>query len=302
MFPLLKKDAEKRQRRQLQAAGIVLIVAVVLVFGGVLIMLTAQSTGVLKFTGAYTSARVVPGSYSNTIECAGSVQPIRVTPVTTKTTGTVSAVLVADGAYVRQGAVLFEMRAGDEAPQQITASVAGTVMNLQVAVGMTSEQLAGMGYALQIADMNLLVGVVKVPEFVSVLLQDGEYVSMESSVTPGVSYHGILMGLSKEKTVELTSSGQALYDATIMFDDTGALRVGDPIVAQMHVEDYGQVFYVPASAVGQDDGVAYVQIMRGDGTIEQHQVELLGTAESGERIVKSDVLSTESVVRADLSE
>lgn len=302
MFSLLKKDEEKRQRRQLQAAAIVLMVAAVLVFGGVIIMISAQSVGALKFAGAYTGARVVPGSYSNTIECSGTVQPIRVTPVTTKAPGSVSAVYVTEGQYVRQGTVLFEVREGAGEPQQVTASATGTVMDMHVAVGMTGDALAAAGYAMQIADMNVLVGVVKVPEFVSVLLENGEYVSMSSPVTPQASYHGILTGLSKDKTVELNASGQALYDATIMFDDTGALRVGDPIIAQMHVEDYGQVFYVPAGAVEEINGIAYVQIMRVDGTVEQHQVELLGTADTGEKIVKSDVLSTESTVRADLSE
>lgn len=301
-FSLLKRDAEKRQRRQMQTAAIVLIVVIVIVFGGGLIMLTAQSTGSLTFAGMVNTARVVAGSYSNVIECEGKVEPIRVTAITTKVPGTVVEVHVSDGQYVKQGAVLFEMQDGADEPQPIIASVSGTVMNVQVEKGMTSEQLASMESVMDIADMNVLVGLVKVPEFVSVLLQDGEYVSMSSSATPQVSYHGMLVGVSKEKSVELTSAGQALYDATIMFDDSGALRVGDPIVAQMHVEDYGQVFYVPAQAVGEIDGVAYVHIVRGDGTIEQHQVELLGTEESGQRIVKSDVLTTETVVRAEFEE
>lgn len=95
---------------------------------------------------------------------------------------------VRDGQYVKQGTVLFEMRDGQDEPQVITASVAGTVTNLKVAVGMTSDQLAQQGPALQIADMNVLIGVVQTPEYVSVLLEAGQYVSITSTVTPGVRY------------------------------------------------------------------------------------------------------------------
>lgn len=299
MFSLLKKDAEKRQRQQLQAATIVLIVASIVLFIGGIVLITAQSTGALTFTGSISTARVTAGSYSNSIECEGVVAPIRVTAVTTKAPGAVTSVAVSDGQYVKQGTVLFEMQDGDEAPQPITASVSGTVMNLQVTQGMSSEELASLGAAMSIADMNVLVGVVRVPEYISVLLNSGEYVSMTSSVTPNEQYHGMLMGLTKEEDPELTSTGQALYDAKIMFDDIGSLKVGDPIVAQMDVKDYGQVFYVPASAVREIDGVAYVQIVRQDETIEQHQVELLGSTKEDQKIIKSDMLTSETIVRTD---
>lgn len=299
MVSLLEKDAFKRERRQLRSGIYVLILAVVVLFCGGVILISAQSMGALVFSGSISTASVTPGSYSNVVECEGSVAPIRVTTVTSKTPGTVSSVAVHEGQYVRQGAVLFEMQDGEESPQPITASVSGTVMNVNVAIGMTSNELATLDYAMEIADMNVLVGIVKVPEFVSVLLDDGEYVSMTSSATPGVKYQGMLMGLSKEKTTELTNAGQALYDAKIMFDGIGALHVGDPLVARMDVEDYGQVFYVPASAVEEINGVSYVQIVRHNGTIEQHQVEMLGTEKSGQKIVKSDILTSETIVRTD---
>ena len=168
---------------------------------------------------------------------------------------------------------------------------------------MTSDQLAQAGMAMQIADMNVLVGVVQVPEYVSVLLEDGQYANVTSTVTPGVHYKGMLTGLSKDSgSSSLTSSGQALYDASIMFDDPGSLKVGDPIDAQMRIDDFGQVFYVPANAVREIDGTAYVDIVRSNGTIEQHQVELLGTGDDGRKIIKGDVLTSETTIRADLGE
>lgn len=303
MFFQSKENADARQEMKLRSAATALAAVAVIILGAGFFMLVALASGYLKTTGAYTTTKLVPGSYSNSIECSGSVEPIRVTDVNTKAAGTVTAVYVRDGQYVKQGTVLFEIQDGSVDAQAITASVSGTVMNMVVATGMTSEQLAQAGTAMQIADMNVLVGVVQVPEYVSVLLEAGQYASITSTATPGITYAGMLTGFSKDSSSSsLTSSGQALYDASIMFDDPGKLKVGDSIIAQMRIEDYGQVFYVPASAVREVDGVAYVDIVRAKGTVEQHQVELLGTSDDGRKIIKGDVLTSETTIRADLSE
>lgn len=298
-----KRNADARQEMKLRTAASALIVVAALVFGGGLFMMGAHASGLIKTTGAYTTTRLVPGTYSNTIECNGSVMPIRVTDVDTKAKGSVTVVHVRDGQYVKQGTVLFEMRDGQDEPQVITASVAGTVTNLKVAVGMTSDQLAQQGPALQIADMNVLIGVVQTPEYVSVLARSRPIREHYLDGNAWRALPGHAHGFSKNpSSSSLTSSGQALYDASIMFDNSGALKVGDPIVAQMHIEDYGQVFYVPATAVREIDDVAYVDIVRANGTVEQHQVELLGTSDDGSKIVKGDILTSETVIRADLNE
>lgn len=302
MFSLLKKDAEKRERKQLQGAAIVLALAIVLVLVGGLIMLAARFTGTLIFTDSVATARVSVGSYSNVVECEGVVEPIRVIAVTAKTSGTVEVVAVTEGQHVRQGATLFELRDEEGTVQPITASVSGTVMNLRVEPGMTGEKVASLDSALDIADMNVLVGVVKVPEYVAGLLEDGHYVETMSSATPGIEYPGMLTSLTKEKNPELAASGHVLYNARIMFDDWEDLHVGDPLVARISIDDYGEVYFVPATAVGEADGIAFVQIVRRDGTIEQHQVELLGTEDSGQKIIKSDILTPETIVRTDVSE
>lgn len=59
---------------------------------------------------------------------------------------------------------------------------------------------------------------------------------------------------------------------------------------------------MPANAVREIDGTAYVDIVRSNGTIEQHQVELLGTGDDGRKIIKGDVLTSETTIRADLGE
>lgn len=303
MFFQSKKNADTRQEMKLRTAAYALVVIAAIVLGGGLFMVAAHGSGMFKTTGAYTTTQLTPGTYSNVVECSGNVEPIRVTDVSTKVAGTVTAVHVRDGQYVKQGAVLFEIQDGAGELQAITASVSGTVTNLRVTVGMTSAELAQGGAALQIADMNVLIGVVQVPEYVSVLLEDGQYANITSTATPGVHYKGMLTGLSRDSgPSSLTGSGQALYDASIMFDDPGSLKVGDPIDAQMRIEDYGQVFYVPASAVREVDGVAYIDIVRSKGTIEQHQIELLGTSDDGSKIIKGDVLTSETTIRADLSE
>ena len=303
MFSRFRKNEDARQEMKLRSAATALAAVAVIILGAGFFMLVALASGYIKTTGTYTTTKLVAGSYSSTVECSGSVEPIRVTDVNTKAAGTVTAVYVQDGQYVKQGTVLFEIQDAGADAQAITASVSGTVMNMVVAMGMTSDQLAQAGMAMQIADMNVLVGVVQVPEYVSVLLEDGQYANVTSTVTPGVHYKGMLTGLSKDSgSSSLTSSGQALYDASIMFDDPGSLKVGDPIDAQMRIDDFGQVFYVPANAVREIDGTAYVDIVRSNGTIEQHQVELLGTGDDGRKIIKGDVLTSDTTIRADLGE
>lgn len=302
MLSRLDAITDSKQRRKLQSAAAVLVVAVVLVLGGAIFLIAAHGTGLFKMTGGYSTTRLVAGSYSNTVECEGVVAPIRVTDVTTKAKGGVTAVYVEDGDYVRQDTVLFEVQDGQGSPQTITASVAGTVTNLNVRVGMTGDELVAANPAMQIADMNVLVGMVGVPEYLSVLLKDGQYANISSVMTPDIQYQGMVTGVSKEKSSALSSSGQALYDATILFDDSGKLHVGEPIVARLRIEDYGQVYYVPPTAVKEVDGVAYVDIVRANETIEQHQVELLGTSDSGQKIIRGGALTSETVILADLDE
>lgn len=298
----LRKNVVARHRAQLHMATIALVVVAFVVFGGGALLLAAQVTGSLKLTGSYATTQVVAGAYSNTIECAGSIQPYRVTSVATSTPGTVTSVYVREGDYIRQGTVLFDVQDGSGVTQSVTASVSGTVRGLNVEPGMASDAFATDLPALQIADMNVLVGVVQVPEYVSMLVRSGQYVSVSSPVTPGVDYEGMITGFSKEATPTLTDAGQAQYDATIMFDDLGTLQVGDSIVAEVRIDDYGEVYYVPACAVEEIDGVAYVDIVRADATVRRHQVELLGTDDSGNKIVYGDVLTSETVIRADTSE
>lgn len=296
------KDASGKQRVQMRNAAIALAVAAILVFGGGSALIMARNAGLFRQPGDYTTTRLIPGSYSDTIECPGYVRPIRVTDVGMPERGTVHAVLVKNGDYVRQGDTLFEVQEEGVEPQAVTAPVSGTVTDLAIEPEMPAGQLQADNPALRIVDMNVLVGVVQVPEYVSTLVKAGQYVSAVSDMTPGVTYQGMVTGFTKGAAGAVSSEGYALYDATVMFDSLGKLQVDAPITVRMHIEDYGQVYYVPASAVAELDGIAYVDIVRSGKTIERHQVELLGTSDAGSKIIRGDVLTSETVIRANLDE
>lgn len=295
------KENEARQRVRQHRAAVALALMAAVVAIGAIVVFAAMNSGTARSTGSYKMMTLTAGSYSSTVECDGEVEPIKVADVTTNASGTVTAVRVKDGDYVRKGDVLFEMRSDGQEASPVAASVAGIVTDLRVKEGMGSDELSNDTPAMRIADMNVLVGVVKVPEYISVLLKNGQYASMTSPATPNVSYQGMLMSLTTSSS-GLNEEGQTPYDAKIMFDDIGSLKVGDPITASFDIDDYGEVFYVPSEAVKEDDGMAYVCILRPHNTIEQHQVELLGTSDSGEKIIKSDDLTNETVIRADLDE
>ena len=132
MFSRFRKNEDARQEMKLRSAATALAAVAVIILGAGFFMLVALASGYIKTTGTYTTTKLVAGSYSSTVECSGSVEPIRVTDVNTKAAGTVTAVYVQDGQYVKQGTVLFEIQDAGADAQAITASVSGTVMNLSL--------------------------------------------------------------------------------------------------------------------------------------------------------------------------
>lgn len=298
----LRQALDRRHYSQIQFATIALIAMTIIIALGACVLLGAYYSGALKLTGSYATTQLIPGTYSNTIECEGSVQPMRVTNVTTKATGAVTKVYVHNGQYVPQGTILFDIGEDQSTAQAITSSVAGTVANISIHEGTTSAEIESSEYAMQIMDMNVLVGMIQVPEYVAELLENGQYITLSSSATPNVEYGGIITGTYRSESASLSSSGQILYDAKVVFDGVGNLHVGDPLIAKIYIDDYGQVYYVPAAAVEEIDGAAYIDIVRASGTVEQHQIELLGTNDDGYKIITGNVLTSETVIRSDLSE
>lgn len=299
MFGRMGEKREGVRREQMLSVAMALCVAVVLVTLGALYLFFAMSSGLVKTMGDYETTRVVPGTYSNTIECNGAIEPIHVVDVHAPVKGVVTAVRVADGDYVRQGRVLFEMANAEGEAVAVEAEMSGTVANLNVQAGMTSDQIDERGSALQIADMNVLVGTVRIPEYVASHIEKGQWVRVFASDGTRVGYDGMVTGFARSDDQELTGSGQPLYDMFIMLNGGDDLRVGTPILVLIDIDDYGKVYYVPKSAVREQGDAAYVEIVHASGLVEQHQVELLGTTEDGKRIIKGSALTSETILRAD---
>ncbi len=293
---------------QMRSAIVALALAAILLIGGGLFLLFQLQAGVLKSRVSYSTARLAIGSYSNTIECTGSIEPYSVSDVFVPAKATVNSVQVRNGDYVSAGQALFTVVEGSDSAageQQtaVTARSAGTVANVRIVSGSTASSLNGSA-ALQITDLNSLIGIVEVPEGSAPYIRMGNEVKVEGQTPSGdnVVLDGTLMDYVETPSLSTDGSAQTSYKLMIMFGDTKGVQVASKITTHIHVDDYGTVYYVPASAVAEQDGRYYVEVVYTNATVERHQVQLLGAREDGQLAITGDALAEGSTIRADLNE
>lgn len=292
----------------MRVAIIALALAAVLLLGGGSFVLFQLQTGVLKSRASYSTTRLAIGNYSNTIECTGSIEPYSVNDVFIPDKANVVSVQVHDGDYVSAGQVLFTVAENADATASkkqtdVLAQSAGTIANVKVTAGATAASLNGAA-ALQITDLNSLIGIVEVPEGSAPYVRMGTETEVTCQLSSGgsVVLDGTLMNYTKTPSSHADDSSHVSYNLMIMFGDTRGVQVGSKITTQIHVDDYGTVYYVPAAAVLERDGRYFVEVVYTNATIERHQVQLLGTGDDGQLVITSDALAEGSTIRADLSE
>lgn len=292
----------------MRPAIIAFAIAALLLLGGGLFVLFQLQTGALKSRSSYTTTRLVIGNYSNTVECAGELEPYSVSDVFVPENVSVSSVQVHDGDYVSAGQALFTVTESSDSSanaQQttVTAQSAGTVRNVKVTEGATSSSMNGSP-ALQIADLNSLIGIVEVPEGSAPYIRMGSESEVICQAASGdsVVLDGTLMDYLDESGSAAEDAARTSRSLMIMFGNTKGVQVGSKITAQIHVDDYGTVYYVPSAAVSESDGRYYVEVVYTNATIERHQVKLLGAGEDGQLVITGDALAEGSTIRADLSE
>lgn len=289
-----KTANQKRKQTGVRAAFLALAVCVVVLLGGVILLLFQLQTGGVLVRSGIATTRLVASTYSNTISCSGSIQPIATADVYIPASETVVSVAVADGAYVTQGDTLFTTE-----NEHIEAEISGTITDLKVNAGMSGDDLGGQP-AMRIADMNVLVGVVRVPQAAAPYVTVGSEGDVTVPSMPGFELMGTLLDISDEEKAD--SQNRLYHEAVIVFGDTGELSVASAIEAQIVIEDYGKVYYVPSSAVLERDGCSYVDVVYTNNTIERHQVTHLGETGDGQKIIAGDALAEGTTIRADLGE
>jgi multidrug efflux pump subunit AcrA (membrane-fusion protein) len=288
--------------KQMRQSVIVFVIVIAVVALGVCILMTRLYSGAMQSPGSYSTTRLVVGAYSGTIECTGSVEPIHSSDVYQDGNATITAVMVKEGDHVRRGHALYEVETAEGTSTTVTADASGTVANLKIQPGMTGDNFDANVPVLQIVDSNVLVGIIQVPENAASLIKTDQEVSTLLTADQVSANTGIITEVSSVPSSKRTQDGQLAYDATLMFDDDEGLQIGAQVVAKVLIQDYGQVYYVSATAVKVQDGIAFVDIVYTKGTIEEHQVQLLGTNDDGSKIIKGDVLADGTTIRADLGE
>lgn len=297
-----RRDGTEKLNKQMRNGAFVFALVAAVVLFGAYMLITRTYSGVIKAPGDYSTTRLVLGAYSGTIECTGTVEPIHTYDVYQTTDATITDVLVKENDYVRRGTALYVAQDGQGVSTTVTAEATGIVRNLGVQAGISTDQIDMNNPVMQIVDQNVLVGIIQVPENAVSLIEVGQEANTSFTSAQGSVITGVITDISSEPSSKSTQDGQTAYDATLMFNDDSNLRVGTEIVAKVSIKDYGQVYYVPAAAVKVQDGLAYVDIVYAKGTIEEHQVQLLGTNDDGSKIIKGDVLADGTTIRADLGE
>ena len=192
---------------------------------------------------------------------------------------------------------------------KVRAPRAGTVADLAAEVGMTTAMINANGAALRIVDLDSLVGTIRVPEnYVSSM-----YVEQECEVDAqgAVDVLGQSTDLSFDATVskiadtpdKAKKGDSAVYYTVQLALDApkGQIRDGMTIQAKMEFTDYGTVYYVPPSAVGDDGAGSYVEVVFGDKTTKQQEVTLLDMDDDGQAVIQSDGLVANTTIRTDIS-
>lgn len=212
-----------------------------------------------------------------------------------------------------------------EAKLTVKARAAGTVASLDIEKGAAVSASSDKA-AMKIVDMSDIVAVVEVPESQVANVVKGQ----QATVTcPAVSDEPISATVlrvadtpvgtkdeqspqagdgtqtdSAQGTSSLSdgSSNGATYNVTLSLDTVDAkLKVGMTASAQISVQDYGTVYYVPASAVGSANTGTYVEAVVDKSTVKQCGITQLGTADDGRLIIQGVSLTDGMTIRTDLS-
>lgn len=184
----------------------------------------------------------------------------------------------------------------------VKAGESGTVINVKVEKGMTTANLNTLGAALQIVDLNTLVGVVAVPEESVSSVARGQEATVTSDSMPNEEISATVSKIANTPNDSKGKNQETTYNVTLTIGSSSKAKVGMKINAAIELQDFGSVYYVPATAIQEKNGIPYVEIIYDDNTTEQHQVTVVGTTDDGQQVIKGDTLAQGTTIRTDLSE
>lgn len=190
---------------------------------------------------------------------------------------------------------------GREEQLSVKADVAGTITDLKAQVGANVSDLRGQGAAMQIADKKKLVVVCSVPEADTEAMSRGQEATITGIAADNGTTRGTVAKVATVPNADKAQDGSSCFDVTLSLGTQEGAQAGMNVSATIQLQDFGMVFYVPARAVLDEGDESYVEMVYDDGNTAQHQVQVIATAEDGQKIIRGNALSNGMRIRADLA-
>lgn len=210
-----------------------------------------------------------------------------------------------------------------EAKLTVKAQVAGTIASMSIEKG-AAVAASSDKPAMKIVDTKDIIAVVAVPESQVANIAKGQTATLSCPAVGDAAYSATVLRIAdtpvgtKDEESAVTSdtadaqgTGSAMgdasgdgatYNVTLSLDKPDAkFKIGMSVSAKIAIQDYGTVYYVPASAVGSSNTGTYVEAIVDKSTVKQCGVTQLGTAEDGSLIIQGVSLDEGMTIRTDLS-
>ncbi|MGN0072393.1 MAG: efflux RND transporter periplasmic adaptor subunit [Coriobacteriales bacterium] len=198
----------------------------------------------------------------------------------------------------------------------IAAPQRGTVTGLKAEVGQQLSPTTA-GTLASVVDTGKVNCVVQVPESKVGSISKGQKASVTCSALPGQTLAATVLKVADaptEKSAPATGAAQGgavmgdasgngtLYGVTLAFDEPPqGLELGMAVSAKVHIDDYGTVYYVPATAVASGSFGMYVEAIVDEATVKQCSVTQVGTAPDDQLVIQGASLVEGMRIRTDLS-
>lgn len=217
--------------------------------------------------------------------------------------------------------VAYKKAVKKESKLTVKATADGTIAALAIEKG-AAVSAASNDAAMKIVDIDDIVAQVEVPENQIANISKGLTATVTCTALDGVQCAATVThvadtpvdasqdaasgstqdGTQDSDTGEEVGSDGAMYLVTLKLDNLdSAVKIGMSASAKIVVQDYGTVFYVPASCVAANNAGTYVEAVVDNSTVKQYSVTQLGTADDGQLIIQGASLMDGTVIRTDLS-
>lgn len=210
-----------------------------------------------------------------------------------------------------------------ESKLTVKAAVAGTIASVAIEKG-SAVAASSDKAVMKIVDTSDIIAVVAVPESQVANIAKGQTATLSCPAVSEDAYSATVLRVadtpvgSKDEESAATTDGSgaqeggsaigdasgngAMYNVTLSLDNPDSrFKIGMSASAKIAIQDYGTVYYVPASAVGSSNAGTYVEAVVDKSTVKQYGVTQLGTADDGSLIIQGVSLDEGMTIRTDLN-